>query len=312
MSFILQPWQLFFVILAALVNRRQQQVNEFQRVQIEVLLEKLGKKRVLLNDDQRRRLGVKGKALGRKALAELTTIVTPDTILRWHRTLVARKWDYSDRRKSVGRPRVRQEIVDLVLRFARENVTWGYDRIQGAVANLGHKISDQTVGNILQEHGIEPAPERKRQTTWKTFIKAHWDVLASIDFTTIEVWTKGGLVTHYLLFVMEVATRGVHFAGCTVNPSEPWMKQIAKNLTDAMDGYLLGKRYLIMDRDTKFSDAFRKILEDEGVESVRLPPRSPNLNGYVACCTSFVRLVTTPGNRRRSDSLRPWLLTGAA
>ena len=281
MSFILQPWQLFFVILAALVNRRQQQVNEFQRVQIEVLLEKLGKKRVLLNDDQRRRLGVKGKALGRKALAELTTIVTPDTILRWHRTLVARKWDYSDRRKSVGRPRVRQEIVDLVLRFARENVTWGYDRIQGAVANLGHKISDQTVGNILQEHGIEPAPERKRQTTWKTFIKVHWDVLASIDFTTIEVWTKGGLVTHYLLFVMEVATRRVHFAGCTVNPSEPWMKQIAKNLTDAMDGYLLGKRYLIMDRDTKFSDAFRKILEDEGVESVRLPPRSPNLNPHL-------------------------------
>jgi transposase InsO family protein len=281
MSFILQPWQLLFVILAALVNRRQQQVNEFQRVQIEVLLEKLGKKRVLLNDDQRRRLAVKGRALGRKALAELTTIVTPDTILRWHRTLVARKWDYSDRRKSAGRPRVRQEIVDLVLRFARENVTWGYDRIQGALANLGHKLSDQTVGNILKEHGIEPAPERKRQTTWKTFIKAHWDVLASIDFTTIEVWTKGGLVTHYLLFVMEVATRRVHFAGCTVTPIEPWMKQIARNLTDAIDGFLLGKRYLIMDRDTKFSDAFRKILEDEGVESVRLPPRSPNLNPHL-------------------------------
>jgi len=105
--------------------------------------------------------------------------------------VVAGKWDYSERRKSVGRPRVRQEIVDLVLRFAREDPSWGYDRIQGALANLGHHISDQTVGNILKQHGIEPVNNRKRQTTWKTFIKAHRVVLAAIDFTTIEVWTKG-------------------------------------------------------------------------------------------------------------------------
>jgi len=179
------------------------------------------------------------------------------------------------------RASVKKQIVDLVLRFARENLTWGYDRIQGALANLGHKLSDQTVGNILKQHGIEPAPIRKRQTTWKTFLKAHWDCLAAIDFTTIEVWTKGGLVTYYLLFVMEVATRRVHFAGCTPNPDEPWMKQIARNLTDCEDGFLSGKRYLIMDRDTKFTEAFRTILEDEGVDSVRLPPRSPNLNPHI-------------------------------
>ena len=143
---------------------------------------------------------MKGKVLGRQRLEQIGTLFTPDTILRWHRTLVAKKWDYSKRRKSVGRPPVGQEIVDLVVRFARENVTWGYDRIQGALVNLGHMISDQTVGNILKEHGIEPAPERKRQTTWKTFLKAHWDCLAAIDFTTVEVWTKGGLVTYYLLF----------------------------------------------------------------------------------------------------------------
>ena len=100
-----------------------------------------------------------------------------------------------------------------MVRLAQENKTWGYDRIQGALANLGHKLSDQTVGNILKKHGIEPAPDRKHQTTWATFLKAHWDVLGSIDFTTIEVWTKGGLVTYYLLFVMEVATRRVHFVG---------------------------------------------------------------------------------------------------
>jgi putative transposase len=211
----------------------------------------------------------------------LTTIVTPDTILRWHRQLVAKKWDYSERRKSVGRPCVAKEVVDLVLRFARENPTWGYDRIQGALGNLGHQISDQTVGNILKEHGIETADDRKRQTTWKTFIKSHWDVLASIEFTTIEVWTKGGLVTYYLLSVMEVATRRVHFAGCTPNPDEVWMKQIARNLTDSLDGFLNGKRYLIMDRDTKFSSAFRDILEQEGVNRVRLPPRSPNLSPHI-------------------------------
>jgi putative transposase len=211
---------------------------------------------------------------------ELTTIVTPDTILRWHRKLVAQKWDYSECRKSVGRPRVGQEIVNLVVRFARENATWGYDKIQGALANLGHKISDQTVGNILKEHGIEPASERKRLTTWKTFLKAHWDVLGAIDFTTVEVWTKGGLVMYYLLFVMEVATRRVHFAGCTTSPDELWMKQMARNLTDSFDRFLLGKQYLIMDWDTKFSKAFRDILEVEGVKCVRLPPRSPNLNSH--------------------------------
>ena len=240
-----------------------------------------GKKRLLLTNDQRRLLAVKGKSLGRKALMAMTTIVTPDTILRWHRKFVAQKWDYSERRKSVGRPRVDTEIVDLVLRFARENASWGFDRIQGALANLGHEVSDQTVGNILKEHGIEPADDRKRQTTWKTFIKSHWDVLAAIDFTTIEVWTKGGLVTYYLLFVMEIATRRVHFAGCTPNPDEAWIKQIARNLTDCLDGFLNGKRYLLMDRDAKFSAAFRRLLEDEGVNCVRLPPRSPNLSPHI-------------------------------
>ena len=144
MKFILQPWYVAFVLVSAWVNQRQQQIIEFQNTQIEALLKKLGKKRVLLTDDQRRLLAVKGKALGRRALMEVTTIVTPDTILRWHRQLVAQKWDYSERRQEKpGRPRVKTEIVDLVLRFARENLSWGYDRIQGALANLGHDVSDR-------------------------------------------------------------------------------------------------------------------------------------------------------------------------
>jgi transposase InsO family protein len=281
MSFILQPWQFFIVVLVGWVHREQQKIIEFYQTQVETLMKAQGKKRLLLNDDQRRLLAVKGKSLGRKALMELTTIVTPDTIMRWHRKLVAEKWDHSERRKSVGRPRVQQEIVDLVLRFAKENPTWGYDRIQGALANVGYHICDQTVGNILKEHGIEPADDRKRQTTWSTFIKSHWDVLAAIDFTTVEVWTTSGLVTYYLLFVMEVATRRVHLAACTRSLGDDFMKQIARNLTDPFDGFLRDKKYVLMDRDSNFSAAFRAVLKDAGVEPVRLPARSPNLNAHL-------------------------------
>ena len=128
------------------------------------------------------------------------------------------------------------------MRVARENPGWGYDRIQGALANLGYDLSDTSVGNILKAHGIEPAPRRKRTTTWKTFLRAHWDVLAAVDFTTIEVWGLKGLVTMYLLFVMEVATRRAHFAGCTASPEEAWLKQVARNLTAADDGFLQGKQ----------------------------------------------------------------------
>jgi putative transposase len=281
LNFILQPWQLLFAALCGWVNQRQQQIIAFQSSQIDALLQKLGKKRVLLTDEQRRLLAVQGHALGRKALLELTTIVSPDTILRWHRELVAQKWDHSDKRKSVGRPRIRQVVVDQILRFARDNPGWGYDRIQSALANVGYHISDTTVGNVLKAHGIEPAPDRQRQTTWKTFLKAHWDVLAAIDFTTVEVWTTKGLVTFYLLFVMELATRRVQFAGITTNPDEVWMKQMARNLTAADDGFLCGKRYVLMDRDTKFSAAFRQLLSDAATEPVRLPPRSPNLNAHI-------------------------------
>ena len=282
MNFILQPGYLLHFILAGWVNHRQQQINDYLRTENQILREILGKRRILLDDDQRRRLAVKGKVLGRKLLDQVGALFTPDTILRWHRLLIARKWDYSHRRqKKPGRPALSQEIHDLVVRFARENPNWGYDRIQGALANLGHALSDTCVGNILREHGIEPAPARQRQTTWKTFLKSHWDVLAAIDFTTIEVWSSRGLVTWYLLFVMELATRRVHFAGCTPNPDDLWMKQLARNLTAADEGFLLGKRYLLMDRDSKFSAAFRETIADAGTKAVRLPPRSPNLNAYL-------------------------------
>jgi putative transposase len=276
-----QPWQFLLLILAGWINRRQQDAVEYLIMENRILRGKLGKKRILLDDDQRRRLAVKGKILGRKMLEQLATIVTPDTILRWHRELISRHWDYRHRRKCAGRPPVSPVMVDLVLRIAKESPTWGYERIQGALSNLGHDVSTTTVANILKAHGIEPAPDRKRQSTWKSFLQAHWDVLASVDFTTIEVWTKSGLVTCYLLFVMELATRRVQFAGCTPNPDESWTCQAARNLTDAENGFLRGKKYLLMDRDTKFSEAFRVTLEEAGVKAVRLPPRSPNLTPHI-------------------------------
>ena len=118
------------------------------------------------------------------------------------------------------------------------------------------ELLDQTIGNILKEHGIEPAPDRKRQTSWKVFLTTHWDVLASIDFTTIEVWTTGGLVAYYLLFVMELKTRRVHLAACKPTLGDDFMKQVARNLTDPFDGFLQDKRYILMDRDASFSAAF--------------------------------------------------------
>jgi transposase InsO family protein len=149
---------------------------------------------------------------------------------------------------------------------------------------LGKKrilLSDTTVSNILKSYGIDPAPDRKRTGSWATFLKSHWDVLAAIDFTSMEVWTRHGLVTFYLLFVMELKTRRVHFAGCTTNPGEDWLKQTARDLTNHEDGFLNGKKHSIMDRDTKFSESFRSFLSDEGVEPVRLPPRSPDINAHL-------------------------------
>ena len=157
-----------------------------------------------------------------------------------------------------------------------------YDRIADSLAVVGHMVSDQTVGNVLKGHGIEPAPKRKTQMTWSTFLKAHWDQLAAIDFTTVEVWTPKGLVTSYLLFAMRLADRQVRFLGCTLNPGGPWMEQMARTMTDPFDGILREPvRYVLMDRDTKLTETFRGILRSAELTSVLLPPQSPNCNAYI-------------------------------
>ena len=189
---LLQPWQLLLLVLASWVNRQPQDVIEYLLVENRVLRQKLGKRRILLNDEQRRCLAIKGKVPGRRMLEPVAGIVTPETILRWHRELIARHWDYSDRRKKTGRPAVPKEIADLVVKLAKEDSRRGYSRIQEAARNLGYSISDTAIAEILKAHGIEPAPDRKRRGNWKEFLNAHWDVLASVDFTAIGVRTRKG------------------------------------------------------------------------------------------------------------------------
>ena len=243
-------------------------------------------KRLRLTDPERKILAEKAVLLG-KLMADTVTIVKPATILKWHRKLVVRKFDGSKHMKKHGRPPITPEIQELVLCMASDNPSWGYDRIAGAICNLGYRISDQTVGNILQRNGIGPSPERRRNTTWHEFIRQHRDVLWATDFFTSEIWTCMGLTTFYVLFFIHIGTRRIVLGGITVAPNEEWMKQVARNVS-GWDGELAAARYLIHDRDSKYARSFDETLKSVDIEIVRLPPRSPNLNAYAE---RFVRSI---------------------
>jgi putative transposase len=269
------------------MNQQQQLALDYLREENRVLKEQLGGRGLRLNDDQRRRLASKAKRLGRRLLAQVATIVTPETLLAWHRKLIAQKYDGTAPR-SPGRPRTPAEIEALVVRMAEENRDWGYGRIEGALSNLGHKVARSTIAQILERHGLEPAPERKRKTTWKEFLSRHWELIVATDFFTVEVWTRRGLQRFIVLFFIDLSTRKVEIGGIAEVANGLWMSQIARNLTDAEAGILTGKRYLIHDRDPLFTAEFLTMIADAGVESVKLPPRSPNLNAYAE---RFVRSI---------------------
>jgi hypothetical protein len=203
MATVLQPRQILVAAFAGWINRHQDAVIEYLREENRVLKQQLGRRRLRLTDAQRRRLAIRGKAIGRRALAEVASLVTPDTVRRWHRQLIAKKWPH--KRRSVGRRRIMQVIAELTIRMARENPRWGYTRIQGALQNVGHRVGRTTIANILQDNGIDPAPERGKRTPWSQFL---------------------------------------------------------------FDGFLAEKKLLILDRDSKFSSAFRDLLDNSGVEVV--------------------------------------------
>jgi transposase InsO family protein len=216
-------------------------------------------------------------------LQQIATIVTPDTLLRWHRQLIARKWTYA--RKS-GRRGVLLEIRQLVVRMATENPTWGYTRIQGALKNVGHCVGRSTIRRILKAAGLPPVPQRP--TSWHTFLKAHWGAIAGADFFTTEVWTWRGLVTYYTVFVIDLASRRVQILGSTPHPEALFMQQIVRTLMIAQDGVVDTLNILICDRDRKWSGDVRRRLRDAGIRVVLIPERAPNANAYAE---RFVRSI---------------------
>jgi putative transposase len=222
-------------------------------------------------------LGAKLKAqTGRtiKAMGDVIRIVKPATLFRWHRELVRRKWTY--RHRSPGRPRTDKEIEQLVLRLAREN-DWGYERIEGELLKLGITISHETVGNILERHGIPPAPEREPSPSWRHLMTRYKDQLLACDFFTVETLF---LQTLYVLVFIEIGTRRVHFAGCTAHPNKAWVTQQARQVMWELEDREPAIRFLIRDNDKKFAQAFDTVFRSEDIDIIRTPYRAPNANAF--------------------------------
>ncbi len=287
------PLQLQFLVamIAYAINERMARKMEYMveenRVLKEALTAATGKERITFTAEQRRRLAVKGKALTPEERRTCCQIVKPETILAWFRDLAASKYDGSKNRKP-GRPRKPEEIRELVLRMANENPGWGYTKIRDAIRGLKITIGRTTVSDILSAAGMVPAPERGRTRTWKKFIKIHLDTLYACDFFSVEALGVFGTVRYMIFFVIEVKTRAVEIAGIRIDPNGEWMKQLARNLLDPVDGFLRRATHLIHDRDPLFCDGFVGILESKGIDSVKIPASSPNCNPHAE---RFVRTI---------------------
>ncbi len=275
----IRSWHFIVAMVAGWLRREQQAVIEYLKEENKVLREQMGGKRLRFTDAQRRRLARKGKLVGRRGLRNVGCIVTPDTILRWYRQLVAQKYDGSGRR-GPGRPRTPDELCALVVGIAVDNASWGYTRIRDVLRSLGHDIGRTTIQEILREEGLEPSPSRKRTMSWKEFLRFHWGAIVACDFLTVEVLTLHGLVRYHVFFVIDLASRRVEIGGIVRQPTGAWMMQVARNLLDAEDGFLVGKTHLIMDRDPVFTADVRAFLNGAGVQALRLPARSSNLNAF--------------------------------
>jgi transposase InsO family protein len=250
--------------------------REFKELEIVVLRHELAVlrrqiPRPRLDEPDRVFLAAAGQLLGR---ATRSFFVRPDTLLGWHRQLVRKRWTYAGRRP--GRPAVSKEIRELVLRLARENPRWGYERIVGELAGVGVRVSATTVAKILRQAGVSPASARA-QVSWRDFLRAHADSIIACDFFTVETLWLGRL---YVLFFLELSSRRVHFAGCTRNPDGHWTTQQARQLAWSLSERATPTGFLIHDRDRKFSRAFDEVFRSEGVEIIHTPFRAPKANAF--------------------------------
>jgi len=269
--------------LAGWLDRRERDAVAYLIEENRLMRRQLGGRRLRLTDDDRRRLAARAYRVGRAALRNIATIATPDTLLRWHRQLIARKWTYLT---GSGLRRVLVEIRQLVVRMATDNPTWGYTRIQGALENVGHRVGRTTIRRIMKAAGLPPVPQRP--TSWQTFLNAHWGAIAAADFFTTEVWTWRGLVTFYTVFVIDLASRRVQILGSTAHPEAVFMQQALRTLTMVEAGAVPAPNVLICDRDRKWSADVRRQLRDAGTRVVLTPARAPNANAYAE---RFVRSI---------------------
>ena len=274
-------------MIACSINERMQKALDYKSEEVlilkEVLQEVTKKKRIDFTEEQRARLALLGKALTAKERREYCEIVRPKTILDWFRRIYSQKYDSSKSPRRKGRPLKPKEVRDLVIRLAEENLSWGYTKIRDVVnEGLQIDICRNTVANILHRAGIVPAPEREKKRTWRQFMRSHLHCLYACDFFTVEVLGIFGAVRYSVLFVIRIETREVHIAGIGHNPGGEWMKQVARNLTDPFDGFLLDARYLIHDADPLFTQDFKDLLkppgsaQGEGITCVQIPPKSPH------------------------------------
>jgi putative transposase len=274
--------RMVLMALTGWLDRRERQAIAYLIEENRLLRRQLGGRRLRLTDDDRRRLAVRAYRVGRAALREIATIATPDTLLRWHRQLIVRKWTSARRSGPHG---VLVEIRELVVRMATENPTWGYTRIQGALENVGHRVGRSTIRRILKAAGLPPTPERP--TSWQAFLRAHWGAIAGADFFTTEVWTWRGLVTYYTVFVIDLASRRVQILGSTPYPEALFMHQTVRTLSMAGGGVVCAPHLLICDRDRKWSSEVRCRLREAGIRVVLTLVRA-NANAYAE---RFVRSI---------------------
>lgn len=260
--------------------------GEFKELEIVVLRHELAVlrrqvARPRLEDGDRVFLAAASRLL--RGTGRQSFFVRPDTLLGWHRRLVRRRWTYAGRRP--GRPATSEDIRELVLRVARENPRWGYQRIVGELAGVGVNVSATTVRTILRQAGLPPADTRAG-LCWREFLRAHAQSMFACDFFTVETLWLGRL---YVLFFIELGSRRVHLAGCTANPSRTWTAQQARQLAWSVTERLTPVRFLIHDRDSKFSNLFDEVFRSEGVEIIRTPFRSPKANAFAERWVGTVR-----------------------